>query len=89
MKSKTAKRIMSETSEETKQKAIDYGNNLIDKKKETYKNKITLDGCNYLVTYLADDDFENIEIIKIECNGNDFTNIISEQDKERILEILS
>ena len=56
---------------------------------KTHKNIVTVDDCPYLVEYLADDDFENIEIIKIECNGNDFTNIISNEDKEYILERLS
>jgi hypothetical protein len=54
-----------------------------------YINIVDLDGCNYDVKYNADSDFKVIEIVNIECNGNDFTNILSEQDKQRIIEILT
>ena len=54
-----------------------------------YINIVDLDGCNYDVKYNADIDFKVIEIVNIECNGNDFTNILSEQDKQRIIEILT
>lgn len=56
---------------------------------EKHKNIVELDGCPYLVHYLADETFEKIEIISINCGGDDFTNIISEEDKDRILEKLT
>jgi len=55
---------------------------------EEHKNYIDLDGFTYLITYLSDKDFEEIEILKIENQGDDFTNIISESDKQRILDKL-
>jgi hypothetical protein len=56
---------------------------------EEYKNTVDLDGCNYDVTYIADPKFEKIEIVKVDCNGNDFTNILSEEEKQRLIEILT
>lgn len=53
------------------------------------KNYVDLDGCTYYVTYLADNNFEKIEIIKIECQGNDFTNILSGDDHQSIINKLS
>lgn len=54
-----------------------------------HNNYIDLDGCTYYVTYLANSEFEEIEICKIECDGNDFTNILTESDRQRIIKKLS